>query len=63
VETRLPDLVFPNTVGKVEALANITGRVWRPLQRKAGLVDAAGAPLFNEDDHEKFASGELGLVA
>jgi integrase len=102
------DLVFPNTVGKVEPLANITQRAWRPLQVKAGLVDEAGAPLFNfhtmrhffaswaiergftpkrlqallghssiqmtfdryghlfpslEDDHAKFASGELGLVA
>jgi integrase len=101
-------LVFPNTLGRVQRLANIDHRMWRPLQRKAGLVDAAGAPLFKfhalrhffaswaiersftpkrlqallghssiqmtfdryghlfpslEDDHEKFAKGEIGLVA
>jgi integrase len=102
------DLVFPNTLGKVQPLSNIAHRVWRPLQRKVGMVDATGEPLFNfhtlrhffaswaiergftpkrlqallghssiqmtfdryghlfpslEDDHAKFASGELGLVA
>jgi integrase len=101
-------LVFPNQVGTVQQHHNLVSRVWRPLQRAAGLVDAAGAPLFNfhtlrhfaaswmielgfspkrlqvllghssiqmtfdryghllasvEDDHEKFARGELGLVA
>ena len=102
------DLVFPNSVGKVEPLSNIAQRVWRPLQRRAGLVDDAGEPLFNfhtlrhfaasnwialgfspkrlqtllghssvqmtfdryghlfpnaEDDHERVARGEIGLVA
>jgi integrase len=102
------DLVFPNTVGGVQPLSNIADRIWRPLQRKAGLVDAEGDPLFNfhtlrhfaaslwielgftpkrlqsmlghssvqmtfdryghlfaspEDDHAKFARGEIGLVA
>jgi integrase len=102
------DLVFPNTSGKVQPLSNIAHRVWRPLQRQAGLADDNGAPLFNfhalrhfaaslwielgfspkrlqallghssvqmtfdryghlfpnaEDDHEKFARGEVGLVA
>jgi integrase len=102
------DLVFPNTVGKVQSLSNIAQRGWHPLQRKVGVVDAGGEPLFNfhtlrhffaswaiergftpkrlqallghssiqmtfdryghlfpslEDDHAKFASGELGLVA
>jgi integrase len=102
------DLVFSNTLGRVPPLTNITHRAWRPLQRKIGMVDAAGEPLFNfhalrhffaswaiergftpkrlqallghssitmtfdryghlfpslEDDHAKFASGELGLVA
>jgi integrase len=102
------DLVFPNTVGKVQPLSNIAHRVWRPLQRQAGLVDVGGGPLFNfhalrhfaaswmielgfspkrlqallghssvqmtfdryghlfpsaEDDHERFARGEIGLVA
>jgi integrase len=102
------DLVFPNTAGKVQPLSNIAHRVWRPLQRQAGLVDDKGEPLFNfhalrhfaaslwielgfspkrlqallghssvqmtfdryghlfpsaEDDHERFARGEIGLVA
>ena len=102
------DLVFPNTLGRVEALTNITQRAWHPLQREAGLVDESGEPLFNfhalrhfaaslwielgfspkrlqtllghssiqmtfdryghlfpsaEDDHERFARGEIGLVA
>jgi integrase len=101
------DLVFPNTLGNVQPLGNIGQRVWFPLQREAGLVDAEGKPLFNfhalrhfaaslwiglgftpkrlqvmlghssvqmtfdryghlfpslEDDHEKFAKGEIGLV-
>jgi integrase len=101
-------LVFPNTLGKVQPLSNIANRVWRPLQRQAGLVDGQGEPLFNfhalrhfaaslwielgfspkrlqallghssvqmtfdryghlfpsaEDDHERFARGETGLVA
>jgi integrase len=101
------DLVFPNTLGKVQPLCNIARRVWRPLQRQTGLVDDKGEPLFNfhalrhfaaslwielefspkrlqallghssvqmtfdryghlfpsaEDDHEKFARGEIGLV-
>jgi integrase len=41
------DLVFPNTVGKVQPLQNITHRVWHPLQKVAGLVDEKGGPLFN----------------
>jgi integrase len=41
------DLVFPNTLGKVEPLCNIAQRVWHPLQRNAGLVDAAGKPRFH----------------
>jgi integrase len=102
------DLVFPNTLGKVQPLSNIAQRGWRPLQVKAGMVDAAGEPLFNfhtlrhffaswaiergfspkrlqallghssiqmtfdryghlfpslQDDHAKFASGEIGLIA
>jgi integrase len=101
-------LVFPSTTGTVQPLTNITRRVWRPLQKAAGLVDEAGMPLFNfhalrhfaaslwielgfspkrlqamlghtsvqmtfdryghlfpslEDDHAKFAKGEIGLVA
>jgi integrase len=102
------DLVFPNTLGKVQPLSNLGHRVWRPLQRQAGLVDEKGEPLFNfhalrhfaasnwielgfspkrlqvllghssvqmtfdhyghlfpsaEDDHERFARSEIGLVA
>lgn len=102
------DLVFPNILGKVQPLSNISCRMWRPLQKAVGMVDAAGEPRFNfhtlrhffaswaiergftpkrlqallghssiqmtfdryghlfpslEDDHAKFASGELGLVA
>jgi integrase len=102
------DLVFPNTLGRIQPLSNIARRVWHPLQKKVGMVDAGGEPLFNfhtlrhffaswaiergftpkrlqallghssiqmtfdryghlfpslEDDHAKFASGELGLVA
>jgi integrase len=101
------NLVFPNTLGKVQSHTNIANRVWHPLQKQAGLVDASGAPLFNfhalrhfaaslwielefspkrlqamlghtsmqmtydryghlfpspEDDHAKFAKGEIGLV-
>jgi integrase len=41
------DLVFPNTLGKVEPLSNIARRIWRPLQKRAGLVDEAGRALFN----------------
>jgi integrase len=102
------NLVFPNTLGKVQPLSNLAHRVWRPLQKEAGLADAYGEPLFNfhalrhfaaslwielgfspkrlqavlghssvqmtfdryghlfpsaEDDHERFARGEIGLVA
>jgi integrase len=100
-------LVFPNTAGKVEWLASINYRVWRPLLRKIGLVDqgrraavqfsmshfAASQWIelgfsskrlqallghssiqttfdkyghlfpFPEDEHEKFARSEIGLVA
>jgi integrase len=50
------DLVFPNTQGNVQLLSNITIRVWRPLQRKVGLVDSAGAPLFNFHALRHFAA-------
>lgn len=102
------DLVFPNTAGNVQALSNLARSAWRPLQKKAELVDATGEPLFNfhalrhfaaslwielgftpkrlqtllghssvtmtfdryghlfpspEDDQEKLARGEIGIVA
>jgi integrase len=41
------DLVFPSAAGTPLLLTNLTRRFWRPLQRAAGLVDAAGDPLFN----------------
>ena len=101
-------LVFPNTVGNVQPLSNVSHRLWRPLQRQTGLTDETGEPPFNfhalrhfaaslwielgfspkrlqallghssinmtfdryghlfpstEDDHERFARGEIGLVA
>jgi integrase len=58
------DLVFPNTLGKVRPLSNLAQGVWHPLQRKAGLVDAAGKPLFNFDALRHFAASlriELGF--
>jgi integrase len=50
------DLVFPNTLGKVQPLSNIAQRVWRPLQVKAGLVNAEGEPLFNFHALRHFAA-------
>jgi integrase len=50
------DLVFPNTRGKVQPLANIAHRVWYPLQKAAGLVDGAGKPLFNFHALRHFAA-------
>jgi integrase len=100
--------VFPNGAGNVENHANIVNRGFNPLQREAGVVDAAGQPKYGlhalrhffaswaiergfspkrlqallghssiqmtfhryghlfpslEDDHAKFAAGELGLVS
>jgi integrase len=58
------DLVFPNTLGKVQPLSIIAQRVWRPLQRRAGLVNAAGEPLFNFHALRHFAASvwiELGF--
>lgn len=58
------DLVFPNTLGKVEPLANLTNRAWRPLQQAAGLVDDAGKPLFRFHALRHFAASnwiELGF--
>jgi integrase len=58
------DLVFPNTVGKVQPLTNITHRTWHPLLKAAGLVDEAGEPLFNFHALRHFAASlwiELGF--
>ena len=40
------DLVFPNTLGNVEALPNILQRGLMPTVVKAGLVDAEGKPKY-----------------
>jgi integrase len=50
------ELVFPSAAGKVHALTNIGSRIWRPLQKAAGLVDAAGKPLFNFHALRHFAA-------
>ena len=50
------DLVFPNERGKPQSLANISNRIWYPLQKRAGLVDGAGKPLFNLHALRHFAA-------
>lgn len=50
------DLVFSNGGGNVERLQNLTNRFWRPLQRKAGLVDETGEPLFDFHALRHFAA-------
>jgi integrase len=49
-------LVFPNGKGNVERFGNITGRVWYPLQRAAGLVDENGKPRYNFHTLRHFAA-------
>jgi integrase len=39
-------LVFPNGAGNVENHANILNRGFNPLQREAGIVDAAAQPKY-----------------
>jgi integrase len=50
------DLVFPNLVGKVQRLQNLANRFWRPLQRRVGLVDETGEPLFDFHALRHFAA-------
>lgn len=50
------DLVFPNGAGKVEALANIMTRGFRPIQVKAGVVDADGKPKYGMHALRHFAA-------
>jgi integrase len=50
------ELVFPNLAGNVQRHSNIGSRVWRPLQRAAGLVDATGEPLYNIHALRHFAA-------
>jgi integrase len=52
------NLVFPNTLGKVEPLSNIAQRVWRPLQVKTGLIDEGGEPRFNFHTLRHFAASQ-----
>jgi integrase len=52
------NLVFPNTVGKVEPLSNIAQRMWRPLQVRTGLVDEKGEPRFNFHTLRHFAASQ-----
>ena len=49
-------LVFPNTIGKVEAHTNLVERFWRPLQRELGMVDEAGEPRFDFHALRHFAA-------
>jgi integrase len=50
------DLVFPTTTGTVQRHAHITERFWHPLQRRAGLVDRDGKPLFDFHALRHFAA-------
>jgi integrase len=40
------DLVFPNGAGNTESHANIVGRIWKPVQIKAGVVDDKGKAKY-----------------
>ena len=48
--------VHHNAAGRVQRHANITVRVWYPLQKAAGLVDVTGLPLFNFHALRHFAA-------
>ena len=41
------DLVFPNTVGNIEAMGDIHSRCWVPLQIKCGFTTDTGEPRYN----------------
>ena len=41
------NLVFPNTLGKIEAMTAIHSLCWVPLQTKCGLTTDAGEPRYN----------------
>jgi integrase len=41
------NLVFPNSVGKVQSYANLYNRVFRPMLIENGIVDAGGKPRFS----------------
>jgi integrase len=40
------DLAFPNTVGRIEGIANIVNRGFKPAQVAAGVVDANGKAKY-----------------
>ena len=40
------DLVFPNSVGKVQNYSNIYNRVYKPMLVDNGIVDSRGQPKF-----------------
>src|SRR5262249_42597272 len=40
------DLTFPNGVGNTESHANIVGRIWKPVQIKAGVIDDKGEAKY-----------------
>jgi integrase len=60
-------LVFPNTDGKVEWHSNIIGRVWIPLQLKAGVTepvkDPTGKRVRDEDGKPVVKAKYTGLHA
>ena len=49
-------LVFPTERGRPLPHTRLVSRVWRPLQRRAGLVDGTGEPLFNFHALRHFAA-------
>ncbi|SNT39472.1 tyrosine-type recombinase/integrase [Tropicimonas sediminicola] len=40
------DLVFPNSVGKVQSYSNFYNRIFKPMLIENGIVDAEGEPKF-----------------
>lgn len=53
------DLVFPNWQGNVEQPGNLRNRFWRPLQRRAGVVDAKGKPKYTIHHIRHFRASAL----
>jgi integrase len=41
------NLVFPNTVGNIETMRNVHGRMWVPLLLKCALINEGGKPRYN----------------
>ena len=58
------DLVFPNGAGNVENHANLANRGLYDAQRKIGMVDLKGSPLFGVHSlRHFFASVMIGSAA